>query len=242
MVSSTAEIVALIDSITSHSTPPTLYFDLEGINLSRNGTISILQLLISPEKHVYLIDVHTLGAAAFTTSGSNGQTLRGIFSSPTISKVCFDIRNDSDALFNLFEVAVQGIQDLQLMENASRRPGAQKRFLNGLKKCIEHDAQLDWQTRAHWTAIKEEGARRFAPERGGRYEVFNERPLKEEIRKYCVQDVLQLPALHRTYTNRLTTIWKGRVELETARRVAESQSDAYKPDGDHKRYGPWPGM
>ena len=123
MVSTTADIASLIDSITSRSTPPTLYFDLEGINLSRNGTISILQLLISPEKHVYLIDVHTLGAAAFTTAGPNGQTLRDIFSSPTIPKVCFDIRNDSNALFHLFNVAVQGIQDLQLMENASRRPG-----------------------------------------------------------------------------------------------------------------------
>lgn len=123
ILSTPGEIASLVDSITSHSTPPTLYFDLEGISLSRKGTISILQLLISPARHVYLIDVHNLGAAAFTTPGSNGQTLTDILSSPTIPKVCFDIRNDSNALFFLFNVAVQGIQDLQLMENASRQPG-----------------------------------------------------------------------------------------------------------------------
>ena len=57
-----------------------------------------------------------------------------------------------------------------------------------------------------------------------------------------MQDVLQLPALHRTYTSRLTSVWKGRVEQETARRVLESQTEAYKPDGEHKKFGPWPGM
>ena len=242
MVSTTAEIVSLINLITSPSTPPTLYFDLEGISLSSKGTISILQLLISPARHVYLIDVHTLGAAAFTTPGSNGQTLKNIFSSPVIPKVCFDIRNDSNALFFLFNVAVQGIQDLQLMENASRRLDTSKKYLNGLARCIEYDAHLDWHGSGTWRAVKEAGARLFAPEKGGKYEVFNERPLKDEIRRYCVQDVLQLPALHRTYTSRLTPVWKGRVEQETARRVVESQSEEYKPHGEHKKYGPWPGM
>ena len=57
-----------------------------------------------------------------------------------------------------------------------------------------------------------------------------------------MQDVLQLPALYRTYMNRLTPLWKERVEQETVRRVAESQTEAYEPDGDHKKYGPWPRM
>jgi hypothetical protein len=49
----------------------TLYIDLEGVNLSRHGTVSIATLLISdggfhPDR-VNLVDIHTRGSSAFTT-------------------------------------------------------------------------------------------------------------------------------------------------------------------------------
>lgn len=60
-IDSTASISTLIDDIIDLGTnPPSLYFDLEGIRLSREGSISILQLLAHPKDHVYLIDVHFL--------------------------------------------------------------------------------------------------------------------------------------------------------------------------------------
>ena len=49
--------------------PPSLYFDLEGTKLSREDSISIVQLLMYPENHTYLIGVLVLGETAFTVVG-----------------------------------------------------------------------------------------------------------------------------------------------------------------------------
>jgi hypothetical protein len=37
----------------------------------------------------------------------------------------------------------------------------------------------------------------------------------------------------------LGAVWKDKVELETMRRVRESQTEKYLPKGKHKAYGPW---
>lgn len=50
--------------------PPSLFIDLEGVSLSRNGSISLLTLLATPLNTVYLVDIFTLGSAAFCTPAS----------------------------------------------------------------------------------------------------------------------------------------------------------------------------
>jgi len=238
-VDSPAGVAALINSVTSLPVnPPSLYFDLEGRDLSRTGSISIFQLLVHPQNHAYLIDIHVLNESAFTTLGTNGKTLKSILESPGIPKVCFDVRNDSDALYTHFGISLQGMQDIQLMENASRRFGS-KRLVNGLMKCIEDDAPIPMQEKLAGRAIKEKGARLFAPEKGGSYQVFNVRPLHDDIKAYCVQDVRYLPRLWQAYWNRLDPSWKDKVEVETKARVRLSQSPQYQPHGQHKALGPW---
>ena len=78
--------------------PLTLYIDLEGNNLSRHGTLSLVTILIEPREKVYLIDVTKLGRDAFDTVGLDGRSVRNILEARDIIKVFFDIRNDSDAL------------------------------------------------------------------------------------------------------------------------------------------------
>ncbi|KFX95237.1 hypothetical protein O988_05887 [Pseudogymnoascus sp. VKM F-3808] len=96
-------LLPLLDSLPSLAVePPSLYINLEGIALGRHGCISILTLHIAPTKETYLIDIHVLKEAAFSTTTASGTSLKTILESPTIPKVVFDIRNDSDALFNLF--------------------------------------------------------------------------------------------------------------------------------------------
>jgi exonuclease 3'-5' domain-containing protein 1 len=88
LISSVPELVGFLSSIPSSST---LYLDLEGKNLSRNGTISIITILIYPQKIVYLIDILALGERAFTTISSTrkqGKTFKSIFEDPGITK-CF---------------------------------------------------------------------------------------------------------------------------------------------------------
>lgn len=240
LVDTTERLADVLSSLmTLPTSPPSLYVDLEGINLSRMGSISILQIYAAPLDHVYLVDVHKLGSDAFTTKprGSAGQTLKQILECPWIPKVFFDVRNDSDALFAHFQVGLQGVADLQLMEMASRDRW-RRRFLSGLAKCIELDAGLGLGERSAWVRNKDRGKALFAPELGGSYSVFNIRPLPDEIRDYCSQDVQLLPKLWARYDARLSAAWKDRVREAAVARVGESQSAWFNGKGRHMAIPP----
>lgn len=173
-------------SYSQSTSPPTLHIDLEGIALSRRGTISLLTLLIHdpPSRDtVYLIDIHTLGARTFSITSpqshlpSNAQikaglaftTLREILQASIIRKVIFDCRNDQDALFAAFELRLRGVVDLQLMEVAARYQASMDdeyaeyfdpkppKYVRGLAKCIECDSGMDAAQVQRWKTTKAEG-------------------------------------------------------------------------------------
>lgn len=236
-VETTDTISAMVGAIdTAAASVPSLYLDLEGANLCREGTISLLQLYHLPSGITYIVDIFTLQHAVFTTPSAAGKTLKGILEDSDIIKVFFDVRNDSDALFAHFGISLQGIHDLQLMEVASR--SFDRRHVNGLAKCISRDLNLSYVDSSKWISVKDAGARLFAPEKGGRYEVFNERPLPEPLMQYCAQDVTYLERLWRRYDGKLNDSWRERVRDESRRRVAESQSSHYIPHGMHKAIAP----
>ena len=238
LVDTPAAIASLVGSLSDlPNQPPSIYVDLEGINLSRHGSISIIQIHVLPTNSTYLVDVHTLREKAFSTIASNGHTLKSIFESKAIPKAFFDIRNDSDALYSLYGVKVAGICDIQLMELATR--SFSKRCINGLAKCIERDLLMTLKERQDWMITKERGVRLFAPERGGSYEVFNTRPLPDIIREYCMQDVQLLPRLWLHYSLKMTHQWGKKVEQATQDRIQLSQSASYNGKGRHMALGPW---
>lgn len=70
-----------------------------------------------------------------------------------------------------------------------------RRRVNGLARCTENDASMTNAERQAWEDGKEKGLNLFAPERGGSYEVFNVRPLADNIIHYCDQDVQFLPKI-----------------------------------------------
>lgn len=233
-VTALSDLLGVLEGLQTQ--PPSLYIDLEGEKLSRNGTVSILQLYVLPTKRTYLIDVHTLGNTCFTARGPRGGTLKEILESPDIPKVFFDVRNDSDALYSHFNIHLAGIQDLQLMELATRPFG--RRYVNGLAKCIKKEGRLSVAESNEWEKCKEAGVKLFAPERGGSYMVFNERPLSKDIVRYCIQDVHFLPRLWAYYNRKLTPTWWLRVKLASTKRVTESQSASYAPHGKQKALAP----
>ena len=113
IVDTAAALSELINSLEGLPTqPPSLYIDLKGENLSRNRTISILQLYISPTKHTYLVDIFTLGNESFTTSGRSGHTLQEVLQDLETPKVFFDVRNDSDALNGHYHIRLASVHDL----------------------------------------------------------------------------------------------------------------------------------
>ena len=134
---------------------------------------------MQPTNQVYLLDILVLREKAFNTPGQSGTDLRAILQSEIIPEVFFDVRNDADALFAHFGVSVEGVVDVQLMEVAARR--SSRGLLAELGKSIEQDAQLKDEAIKQWKATKEKGLSLFAPERGGSYEIFNTRPLPEDI-------------------------------------------------------------
>ncbi|KAL6894956.1 ribonuclease H-like domain-containing protein [Trichoderma evansii] len=218
--------------------PPSIYVDLEGVNLSTHGTISILQLYIHPTKKVYLIDVFVLKEKCFSTPGTTGRlTLRDTLESKTNPKVFFDVRNDSDALYSHFQIKLAGVVDLQLWELAAR-PFARK-FVKGLAKCIEDDAPLSDSEILEFGQTKENGKMLFSPEHGGSYEVFNERPLRQDIQAYCAQDVYLLPDLLKWYTRISDPRWVKGVAEESQFRVTLSQREDYNGKGGHMTLAPY---
>ncbi|RYC80175.1 hypothetical protein BFJ63_vAg16938 [Fusarium oxysporum f. sp. narcissi] len=236
-VNNATAIAQLVDSLDGPpAVPPSIFIDLEGVNLSRHGTISIMQVYYLPTKCTYLIDVYTLRDECFSTPGRNGRTLKGILECDSIPKVFFDVRNDSDALYGNYQIRLAGIYDLQLMELATR--SFSRRCVNGLSKCIEQDAPMSIQERLDWVQTKEGGLRLFAPEKGGRYEVFNERPLPDAIKFYCAQDVQILPRLWAYYDGKMGQRWRERMIAESRARVQSSQSATYNGKGRHMALAP----
>ncbi|KAJ6615831.1 ribonuclease H-like domain-containing protein [Mycena sp. CBHHK59/15] len=226
-----------------------LAVDLEGVALCRSGKLCIIQLKATGGDTIWLIDVVVLGAAAFEESDAHGHSLKAILESSSIRKVFYDVRNDSDALLNLFGITLENVFDLQLLELAvcssnpiGRRP-IPPRFLNGLKASLEiYVAPLkSAEVIRTWARVKEAGLQLFAPERGGRYEVFEDRPLKAALVAYCAQDVALLDKLETALRNRMGTYgtdWERRIRAESAARVALARSANYTPRGREKALAP----
>ena len=102
-------INALINLLTS---PLSLYINVKEVNLSRQGFIFILQLLVFLDNRTYLIDIYTLSDKAFLTLRATGQSLKRILESDFIPKVFYDVRCDYDALFCHFRINLTGIHDI----------------------------------------------------------------------------------------------------------------------------------
>ena len=217
--------------------PPSLYLDLEGVRLSRHGSISIIQIFVLPLRHIFLIDIHILQNDAFCTPNLSGTTLKSVFESELVPKVFFDVRNDADALFAHFQIGMQGVRDIQLLEVATRSWSKDK--VVGLAQCIERDAKLPAEAKKTWKATKDSGRALFGPEDSSSYEIFNIRPIRQEIVDYCANDVVHLPVLWNTYSIKLSKKWASRVQEETDRRVLTSQAISYDPHGRDKTLSPW---
>jgi len=153
-------------------------------------------------------------------------------------QIIYDVRSDADALYNLFQVDMKNTYDLQLLEVAARRASKLRvKFISGLGKTIEQYLAPP----AEWKRIKEEGTALFAPDRGGAYEIFEQRPLDPRILLYCAQDVSLLFDLEAILENRIRGSperWHDRVVFASSQRVNESHSRFFSGRGPHRAIAP----
>jgi exonuclease 3'-5' domain-containing protein 1 len=215
--------------------------DLEGVKLGRRGSISILSLYLATTKKVYLVDIHILGGTAFSTRNGAGDSLKAILEASIIPTVFFDIRNDSDALFSHYQISVDGVKDLQLMELSTRT--FSKKYAAGRAKCIQNCDTISSAVKAEWHLGEDGASRLYDSKKGGRYEIFNERPMKPEIVQYCARDVALLPELWNVYSARLRpagqAFWRVKVRAATAEQVKIPKSATYDGEARSKVLGPW---
>lgn len=71
-----------------------LAIDLEGVDLSRVGTISLLQIFSDLSNSVWVIDIFTLGSAAFNHIDPHGQSLKAVLENRATVKVWENSRCD----------------------------------------------------------------------------------------------------------------------------------------------------
>ncbi|KAH6843498.1 ribonuclease H-like domain-containing protein [Chaetomium sp. MPI-CAGE-AT-0009] len=228
LISSLPDLRAFLSSIPPSST---FYLDLEGKSLSRNGTLSLLTVLVHPTRATSIVDVQTLGNAAFTTPRVSGIALKAILEDLYTYKYFWDVRNDADALWVHHKVRPAGVIDVQLLENGSRV--GDKTYLHGLDKSVKIDLGLKFMDVYCWVKIKKD-VQALMPN-----DIFAYRPLDAMTIQYCVNDVIYLPVLHNLYTKRITSEWLGKAIDESARRVVEAYGPTYEPQSEKKKFGPW---
>ncbi|KAL3474069.1 ribonuclease H-like domain-containing protein [Aspergillus californicus] len=247
LINTLEELKSLVDlvarqDISLGDIKPPLYIDIEGEQLSRHGKISLMTVLVySSDYNMYphIINIYSLGLAAFSTAGKLGKSFKDILESPDVLKVFFDVRNDSDALYAHYGVKLQGVRDIQLMESARRLNTHGRRYLAGLSKCIEEAPfAFNKRERDEWRVCKATGEALWNPRKGGSYSVFEAWPLSDDIIKYCVGDVQYLPMLY--YKYRCQTVrWNNLIAEASQTRVYLSQTADYQPNGPGRALSPW---
>jgi exonuclease 3'-5' domain-containing protein 1 len=208
-----------------------IYLDIEGLNLSRHGTVSIISILLHPSNKVQLIDVSALGSLAFSTESEDGKTLRSILEDHSVRKYIWDVRNDANALWFHYGVSLGGITDLQLLENASTSDD--KTYVRGLDKCVQKDLKLGFMKTNRWLRTKQDIKKLM------HIDVFSIRPMDPKTMEYCQNDVIHLPALHEIYMARIKPEWLTKAKEESKNRVTQARSAEYDPQSEGKKLGPW---
>lgn len=175
--------------------------DIEGVNLGREGTISVIQIC-GEQSPVYIFDIHK-ATNLFTDGG-----LQKLLETTRTQKVVFDGRRDADALYHLYGIELRAVFDLQVCyvlwksnDNLTNAKGGTPKgkgkgmmFLPGLGACLDeylskYGTALELETAK---TIKALGKSLFAPEKGGSYQAWEERPMGKQLIAYAASDVRYL--------------------------------------------------
>lgn len=214
-----------------------LFLALESIDPSRHASIAIMQMLLPPSPVVYLIDIHVLGRDVFTVATPQGITFQSVLESQEIPKVFFDVRQASHTLFHHYRVDLKCVVEIQLLEFYSRPHAGD--FVKGITKCIiEEMIHLPYMGGEDWDFYKNPGRNLVDPTRGGTTEVLFERPLSEDLIRYCELDVIMMPGLLSLYAKRLEHAKAARVQEAVDERVRDSQKAKFHAGTRRMALGP----
>lgn len=190
------KMVTQLAKIPHNLTLPTIGFDCEGVDLGRYGTTCYIQIRDYTKGQSYLVDLLRLGQVAWNTPGDDDTTtLKAIFENPNIVKIIFDVRGDSDALYQDYKIKLAGVLDVQYLAMLGRADYWQYRvsFVRTMasSNCLSPEEMRQWQKFKDYHF-------------DGDYSVFTKRPHPKELQLYAINDILGVDKLAAALTKSLT--------------------------------------
>eukprot|EP01064_Diplonema_japonicum_P003280 TRINITY_DN1212_c5_g1_i1.p1 TRINITY_DN1212_c5_g1~~TRINITY_DN1212_c5_g1_i1.p1 ORF type:complete len:301 (+),score=28.02 TRINITY_DN1212_c5_g1_i1:64-966(+) len=166
--------------------------DCEGIRMSREGTLELVQIGIEGKEEVLIVDIRTVG-----TEGS--QVLQELFEDANVEVLMWDCRRDCDVLKHFLGMDVNNIVDLQLADTLQKKhmakPYIKRKGVEGyprvvgLRKTLQLLSETD-ETLHRLTDLKSAVSITEVD--------WTVRPIAHEVLLYAAVDVLSLFPL---YTN-----------------------------------------
>ena len=162
-------LVSMRGVLDSPNAAAHLSVDLEGYHLGKEGTIFLVQVFLHATNAVHMVHVAVLGATAFSTpvAATNGMfkgmplTLKAVLESSTVTKLFWDCRSDSQALFHLYGVKLAGVIDVQLWDVATRGSSKERARVKSLHHAFTQRMRRDISEAdiKSWSLVKETGYR-----------------------------------------------------------------------------------
>jgi len=134
------QLEAMLDRLHGlPASPPSLYLNITGLDHGSSAT-TLKMAIASPQlSEIYTLNLDSLGHLICSAHSSQNITLKSVLESSTITKVFFDGRQASAALFNGYGIRLCQVHEIQMMELATRRDDHHKERLASWQKLIEQE-------------------------------------------------------------------------------------------------------
>jgi len=168
--------------------------DLEGVHLSKHGPISLLHMYDG--KATFIFDVLQLKDFLF----KEDSFIRVLLTSTVVTKVMFDCRKDCEALYHQFGVKLDNVIDVQMAEIMYRYKLIKEvpKYFIGLTSAVEqYNILKGTESFEIYSGVRTTAIGKYSPVRGGRMEIWGDRPLDMDLLLYCAEDI---KSIYRLYT------------------------------------------
>lgn len=189
--------------------PLILSMDCEGVNLGKDGHLTLLQLgTIEGEAIIFDVLATPNRKDMFQNGG-----LKGLLEDENILKVIHDCRTDQCALYFQFGVVLTNVFDTSaayttIWDQCNVRAGPFRPKLSALLEVFGFKAQHktgEFEKRIHENQL------------------FGRRPLTKEMIEYAIDDVLCLvPVIYETMNSLISPLWRPYFEKKIKRSLEES--------------------
>ncbi|KAM0195899.1 hypothetical protein ACHAPC_000389 [Botrytis cinerea] len=207
---------------------PELACDCEGgKKFGRHGVLTFFSMTVLSRRETFIIDVSALlklGIQVFKQENAEGLSLKKVLESKKYLQLWFDVRQDWDTLYHLFEVTPGRILDIQLLEFLSRR--GSKRGILGLSRTMQYHGKafMSSEELDVWLDDKEEGRQYFRGHKLGYAVLEEERPISETTKSYIAGDTDCMFQLYFCLRRKLRD-WDNEMEIDIPEKATEPLED-----------------